>query len=571
MITDPEKKVNPVVKFPFLSRPSLKEFAKQYTPDMGITELQYCQRFYLREAKRDPSLAELSFLNNIVACHASKPEAILISELSTNDRFIVDTFSDLTEKRAMLEPDYHMPCSLAGIPDVARDYLSAKRQNTKTTPLSFSCRKHHLLELTAAKTRTTLLYQNADEGLSAGEKRHSVRINHEPLMPGDRIYAILNSTDPTENAEEKLIAFASSLSVMTDVKQCLLIGSEGLLFPLIDLGHGFSLDLSRIYGENADTKKLLDADFGLILIARASASADTLIDALDAGLRPHLAGQLLADGQVSIRKDDRENYTFSISFFRSLFLSRAYRAEVKTHNVTDSTVTLCPISSVVGKEPIFVCRAKGIGESPYHTVLSAAVSAIAACVAHGGRLDKIRIAETLRLSLADTSAVNLGDLVASLLGLYRAVEEFELTDVCTDLRTVQEPELPVTLYAIISEPPCPTPDHVCTNNSGIFLLEPTYTADGLPDFEDMKKMFSYVGKLRQDGILLSARAVTGDVISALEAMDREELVEYLRHEPITAKPGSILVEARENIQGKQVAVTCRPAPLCNAEKREDNA
>ena len=92
---------------------------------------------------------------------------------------------------------------------------------------------------------------------------------------------------------------------------------------------------------------------------------------------------------------------------------------------------------------------------------------------------------------------------------------------------------------------------------GVFIIG-TYDENGNPDFADLKKMFDYVRRLKRDGKIFSARAVTGDVLPTLEKMSETCLVEYIYGKERRALPGSILVETAKEIEGILLAKTCVP-------------
>ncbi len=93
-----------------------------------------------------------------------------------------------------------------------------------------------------------------------------------------------------------------------------------------------------------------------------------------------------------------------------------------------------------------------------------------------------------------------------------------------------------------------------------FYLEPLYTADGLPDFDDLKKMLSYLEKLNRDGHILSMLPTGTDLLAALGRMSGEAVVEYLRRDHIPSRIGGLLVETDIHIQGTLIAKTERKAP-----------
>ncbi len=556
--------------FAFVPPERLKEFGTAYAPDMGFVELKHCQQYYLKRRGLPPSAEELGFLNNFVAQNYHEPDAFLISEMKTDDDFLAATFADLMAKRAALTPNYQNPCSLAEIPQIAAKYIAAQDKKASVfDTMGFSCEKNHMLSLAAQKITPTLLDGNTENGFSGGTGRSFAFICRKPITHGDKIYAILKSTDGTENFEEKLRLFAASPSVLTHVKKLCPIDGRGVLRSLTELGTGMEIELPRLYGKEAAAERLLVADVGMLLVVKASEASDVLIDALDAGLRPRLVGQLRKDEQVLLKHEGNTCFSFSLPFLKRLSFSRAYRTEMKPSGTNRHALLLSngKTETIDGNE-LFLVRANA--DDSHHAALYATLYAVAACVAHGISLCDIRIAERIELALTDISPESLGKQLALLLGFYRAATELELTELNSAVIATQG-SAEFTLYAVATEPKNPTPDKLVDTDSKIYLLEPAYDEQGNPDFEDLKKMFAYVLELRKDGLLLSAKAVVGSVLPVLEDMSRDSLAEYLHDEPYIAKAGSILIETNQNVQGLLLAKTCPSETTAEETKSETDA
>ena len=144
-----------------------------------------------------------------------------------------------------------------------------------------------------------------------------------------------------------------------------------------------------------------------------------------------------------------------------------------------------------------------------------------------------------------------------LLGLYRAEVELELSELCSEV-VAENNTASFTLYAAVAEPQKEISNTLTATNSYVYLLECAYHADGNPDFENLKKMFSYVEYLNQGNMVLSAKAVCGNVVPALESMSKNSFTEYLLSKPYVAKAGSILIETTHQIQGILIAKTSLP-------------
>ncbi len=546
-----------IADFPFLQASFLEKFSAVYTPDMSVAEVKCCQKYYLKNRRVPKNADELAFLNAFVSQNYRKPSAFLISEMKTDDEFLATTFADLMAKRTAVFPDYRMPCSFAEILEIAQKYLAAHEKRASVLDmLAFSCEKSHMLALAAAKAEPTLLVGDIENGLSGGTRISHALACHAPLSQGDKVYAFLKSTDPTENFEEKLLSFATSAPVVSRAKALCRIDGCGVLETLMGLDMGFEVELSRLYGERPCAIRLLEEDVGLLVIARSTEVSDILMDALDIGLRPRIVGELRKDGLIHLKETKEDHLSFSLNFLKELCFSRAYHTEMKPDTAPPALSISDCTAKTVGKSSLLLAHVKG--EDSRHAALYAALYAVSALVARGAELRDIRIAHRFDLSLSNISTKSLGRQLALLLGLYRAIAELELHTLSSATLACGEPSSSFALYALAQKPTNTLPDMLVHTDSRIYLLEPLYDGKGNPDFEDYKKMLEYVGELQKSGKILSARAVLGDVLPALEKMSGDTLVEYLPRETCIAKAGAILIETRESIQGTLLAKACKP-------------
>ena len=349
------------------------------------------------------------------------------------------------------------------------------------------------------------------------------------------------------------------------VKKLFPVGERGLLKALLETETGFEVELSRLYSDTC-ANRLLEDDIGIMFIAKSSEVSDVLIDALDAGLRPRLVGTLRSDGQAVLAQNADDQLRFTLPFLRALAFSRAYRTEISPYKACHS-IALSPLNSacVDGQDVIF---ARAEGDDSRHAALYTALCAISSCVGGGAELRNIRLAVRTQLSLSEISAKNLGKQLCLLLGLYRAETEFELTELdCQVL--VTDKNASVTLYAVAEKPKNTIPDTLVGDTSSVYLLEPRYDEMGNPDLDNVKAMLSYVTSLIENGTVLSARAVFGDILPTLHRMSGDKTVEYAPDGRYIAHAGSILVETAQSIEGLFVG---KLSPIDEeSEENPDNA
>ena len=555
-----------IENFPYLSPSLLKEFAAFYTPNMGQAELTHCQRYFSMRKGIPPTEEELAFLDAFVGQNYRYPDAFLISQMQTEDAFLAETFHDLMDKRAAAKPNYSAPCSFEEITKVAQKYLEVcGKKPSPIDTVHFRCQTHPALTLAAGKVSPVCLDGDTECGLFCGKPHHSALVCRAPLANGDTVYAILKSTDDVEDFEKKLLAFAKAPSVLLHVKKLFPVGDRGLIHSLFDTEMGFEVELSRLYGD-APATRLLEGDLGLIFIAKKERESEVLMDALDAGLRPRLVGALKGDDRAVLNRGDNTPLLLTLPFLKALAFSRAYRTEIPSGEPCHG-VALSPLGTacIDGQDVIF---ARADGDDSRHAALYAALCALASCVGSGVGLRDIRIAARTKLSLADISTKNLGKQLALLLGLYRAETEFELTELDSEMQITDESSS-VTLYAVSAKPQNMIPDTLVGDSSAVYLLEPRYDSDGNPDFDNIKDMFTYVAGLTENGTVLSARAVFGDILPTLDSMSGDKTVEYALDAPYTARAGSILVETAQSIGGLLVGKVLPTST--QTEENPDNA
>ncbi len=548
---EPTTPLPKISDFPHLQASFLERFHAAYLPDMVRSEVKYCQKYYTRHRRAPKGADELAFLNQLVAVEKCYPENLLVSEMTTDDAALAAAFAHLMAERAARFPDHKMPCSFA---EIASEYL----ENAQKKPFSFdlSCKRFPMLALAARKRKPTLVCGEEENGLAGGTPISRALACHAPLAEGDRIYAFLASTDPVTDFEKKLLAFASSPLAISRAKRLCPVGDRGVFYALRSLNMGFEVELPRLYGENTSALRLLEKENGLLVIVKDAEASEMLVDALDIGLRPRLLGRVRKDGYILLKQDDDFYFRFTLHFLSTLTCPRAYRAEIQPRTPSENTFSLSDCATVtVDRTELLVARAEGDDASS--TALHAALGVISALVARGVRLDEMHLSHRLTLALDDCLSDGLGQTLSMLLCLYRAVSALPLS-AANDGEYAVGTSNAFTLYATAEKPRESLSDTLTRTDSRVYLLEPLYDECGNPNLEDFKKMLRYTNAMTKSGDILSARAVTGDILPTLEAMSGHISMEYLAPTPIVAKAGAILVESRKELQGVLVGKTFVP-------------
>ena len=561
---EPSMPLPKISDFPYLQASFLERFCAAYLPDMEHSEVKYCQWHYAKHRRSPKNADELAFLNRLVAGEHRYPENLLLSEMTTDDATLAAAFAHLMAERAARLPNHKTPCSFA---EIAAEYLGTAQQNSFSPPLS--CRPFPMLALATRKMTPTLLYGKEENELAGGTPISRALACHAPLAEGDRVYAFLAGTDPVENFEKKLLAFAASPLAITRTKRLCPVGERGVFHALRELNMGFEVELPRLYGENASALRLLESENGLLIVAKETEASEMLVDALDIGLRPRLLGRVRKDGYILLKQNDDLCFRFSLHFLSTLTCPRAYRVEPKPRTPRKNAFSLSDSRTVaVERSELLVARAEG--DDSHNTVLYATLCVISALAARGVRLDEMHLSHRLTLALDDRSPDRLGQTLSMLLDLYRAVTALPLS-AANDGGVMLGASNTFTLYATAEKPRDTLPDTLTRTDSRVYLLEPLYDEKGNPDLEDYQKMLDYVSAQVRNGVIFSARAVVGDLFPTLDAMSGNTAVDYLAPSSTVAKAGAILVESYKELQGILVGKTFVPENIEDLPNADNNA
>ena len=87
-----------LANFPFLAEGALSALSRRLQLSMKEFGLHLCQIYY-RAQGRDPSFEELFLLDSIVQRRCESPDALLLSEFTTESDEIAETFADMLKRR----------------------------------------------------------------------------------------------------------------------------------------------------------------------------------------------------------------------------------------------------------------------------------------------------------------------------------------------------------------------------------------------------------------------------------------------------------------------------------------
>lgn len=535
----------PITDFLTFTPDELYTLAGELGLSMSQDTLLFCQQYYVEQAKRTPTPAELLMLDGLVGETATAMEYQTVSELYADESYLADTYADMMARRRALSPNVTAPPSFSELATLGRKHLDGSLPANEKKPTATAGKAHS--RKMAAK-RKSKGYE--DELVSIGGGNPSASVCREPASVGDTVYAVFRGANGGDDFDKTLDLFLASAAVVNWAKEILPVDGKSAIFSLLTLCKPIEFTRFSLHGD----KNLLAPEEGAILIADAPSAADLLMEAHDLGLRVQKLGRITNDGNFCIPFTDEASKSFALSFLGTLLYTEQSTVEIGRGSPEDTLLQISPTTSFsLNKTPYCVTKVSASGSSPFHAALYAAVGGMSAAVASGADPFRISIASTLAAPENKKEPMALGSSLAAILGLYRAEAEFSLYN-CTTTFEEGEKTPTVTIWTMAPAERM-IPDTVVGGGTKLFYLEPQYTEGGLPDFESFRKLYSYIHGLHKDGLILSARAASGDLFKALGKMSLGAEIEYIRSERIMAKLGGILVESKSEINGTFVART----------------
>ena len=216
-----------------------------------------------------------------------------------------------------------------------------------------------------------------------------------------------------------------------------------------------------------------------------------------------------------------------------------------------------------------VVKVDASGENTYAASINGLIYALSHCLAAGISPKDVGLSCHLTLPMAPPSPKKLGCALGAILGLYRVQMEFELRGNAPVLRNTSNEDALSAIAMIAPLSKKTLPPTVVGGGSMIYYLEPLYDENGLPVFEDLKKMYGYIEKLYTNSLILSIRPTSKDLLADLDAMSRDVTVDYVREDSVTSHFGGFLIETTARIQGTLVAQTYSHQTLEETEQADE--
>ena len=138
--------------------------------------------------------------------------------------------------------------------------------------------------------------------------------------------------------------------------------------------------------------------------------------------------------------------------------------------------------------------------------LDAILTAVAGCVAGGADFTGVALSLCGSIPAGCERQEARGDILALVLGAYRAQIEYCLPD-NGSIYSYPEQDFGFTAAAAALLDFRPVPAVFCRPGGNVYLCAPAYSPDGLPDFEDLRRLWKNVLSACRAGLVSSAAAL----------------------------------------------------------------
>ena len=538
-----------IANFAFLTPDSLTALCDALSLKMGLAELRFCQNHFKLEKRSDPTVDELKIIDRVFYDRSRKADSYLVASFMTDDKTVADTYADLMARRRAVNRDYNAPCSILEMLGVMPQYIKLSSGN-KIPDVKLFSGKSRAIDALSQHYRKTISNGNGNTDAIIGVKaKNSLAVTP---TAGDALYAVLKSFNDSLDFNKTLEDFVSSREVSNVAKRITALDDRCVITALSELNSGIKLNILPYESKSTGSSPfshLADSDCGVIISASKGNAADMLISAQDMGLRVILLGVLDNSRKIDALSNSWGRLSLDLGLLNTLKFSRVLSCEA---DGAKRETTACESSIYVG---INGNRYKFSGASynshdafmsGFNSVLYSYSLTIA-----GGENDVIG-AGAYTLPLNAPTKKSMGEALELILGAYRAQCELGICDFSPTVEIGERAELK---FHTLSRANGNIPAKICEKDSYIFYLEPVYNENRLPDFDDLKKMHSYIGRLMNDGTVLSIRPTGEDLIATLDKMSQDTCVEYLGREDIKSHVGGFIVQTTQKIEGELIAKT----------------
>ncbi len=499
-IINTEKKHGIVTNFAAFTPAMLHSMKYDVGLSMTEEQLDKLRKYYSFSVRRDPSLDELYLLDRLIQLRGDTESPI--TTLSTDSDILAQTYADVMAKRKAIQSQ-NTPPTLKEIQQIASKYL---KMIGKSAYMGETNLFSH-----GSLAKAELILNGCQGVISDPCAAIGAHTLSESPAPGDLLIVLLpqEQGDFTSVDQDEL----SSLFTCCGVKGGAVIGSNGIIDIIRQVKIGAYIDTTALpVAQPCELTALCDACHGAMLtVVSHEKTSDFIAHAMQLHLRTFVIGSLTSDSKLTVNHSRVGNISFHTDFLNGLTPSREiHAAPCETYSSVPAVQSSkFHLSFSEKRTSAFATRRISYPKSPFWASMHAALQAVSDCVAQGADYRQVCLSANIQHP-HNTSYAN--QVLESLLGIYRAQMELCITDRDSTICCNNSSEFSVTVCAAAPLPPHAEQEQAAP--STLYLLSPKTRENGLPCFEELRRMWNYVSRLVREGKVISARAVAFEGINA---------------------------------------------------------
>lgn len=562
--------------FSCYTAPQMEKMKADLGISMPLPLLRSCAAYYA-QAKRDPYVEELRMLDLFSAEASCAPSASFLTQFSSEDRMVAETYADFLQKKKELAPNNSTPPTLYEIAKTATSYLNRiGRRPSADAPLLIQENPAVCASLT-------------DEAplLSIGEGDLYLRAEKQKKRApaGNDCFLLLSARSPEINLQTALGKLLSDPCVTEHILASATVGKRGLLYEILCLTDGAWIDLSRLSRVDEPVPfSLAVSGYEGTRILRVPSEKTKEITAAANALSLSSCVFAVVTGDRKIRLSNRVS--------RDIFLDTAFLVSLRGRMPTSASLPhenptaprrithalragkYCPylhstaqsFDAVTLNGSVLAAAHTVPDASPFLQGIYTALAPICTLAACGCAPAEQSLSITLSLPKTPAESATYASATAMLLGLYRVMAETAIP--ARRLTSAEEGTPMLSIVADAAGEACP--NQFTAEGNRVYLWNFQIAKNGLPDFEALRKDLAMIADLRRKGHLLSARLLCDEELTdALKEMSRKDLVCRITHPQAlgdSAKNPAILIESAVCLPATQIGKTVYAEPTAESDR-----
>ena len=512
-----------IKSFLTLSDKALADTVSKIAPALSLDNVKFI-RSMLSEKKPSLSCGELRLLEAIIIKRRAEADGLIVSDAESDSIAFKETYADLCTKAAVL---YGQRASkslcLADIAKISGRYMERVGRADDGAPFVTD---------TAPKDRS-ITFSASDGGnlLSVTEPK---RKEYTPSpLPKDLSVALLLPDGNEREYGASLKKFFRSCS-KESYEERARIGKYGIVELASAKTKGMFIDLTRLVDVPASAvSTLTDSYRGRYVIFFVPGNKASLCElAKKASLRLIHFAKTTSDKLIRTGKKHPTRISLPIKLIDGFMQSRrqgpvaVYTASNDASSfgavdviLKDNTKKISALPVSDGRR-IYVAGRIIADGAPFEDTVNATVNSALTLIAEGANRRSICVAGDYELPEGDLSDTGLGETMALILGAYRTEMELATPTAITNVRYSKGKRS--LLYTAYAPRPKQAVSHTFTREgSGLYFLAIGQRSDGMPDYNDLRRIADTFYTLVRSNKVLSAVAVTGSMGDAVAGMSSE--------------------------------------------------